>query len=151
MGGAISKNASKEKEPLVIKVESRNNWRDRPGTNRRGKNLLPQEVQAQAAGNNVAVVETETPSMAYGLSLAPAQNEGTGENGSDVTMAETTPISQPESRAPLTQDEIALQALIRESEGGETTRRSDLVIEATRTEGRYDEATRKLWKHRCPE
>lgn len=141
MGGAISKNAPKEKEPLVIKVESRNNWRDRPGTNRRGKNLLPQEVQAQVAGNNVAAVETETPSMAYGLSLAPVQKEGAVESGSDVAMADTAPISKPEARVPLTQDEIALQALIRESEGGETTRRSDLVIESTRTEGRYDEAS----------
>ncbi|PCH02515.1 Pre-mRNA-splicing factor spp2, Aspergillus-type [Penicillium occitanis (nom. inval.)] len=140
MGGAISKNAPKEKEPLVIKVESRNNWRDRPGTNRRGRNLLPQEVQAQAAGN-VAVVETETPSMAYGLSLAPAQKEGAAENGVDVAMADTSPITEPEPRAPLTQDEIALQALIRESEGGEKTRQSDLVIESTRTEGRYDEAS----------
>ncbi|EEA22794.1 G-patch domain protein (Spp2), putative [Talaromyces marneffei ATCC 18224] len=140
MGGAISKNAPKEKEPLVIKVESRNNWRDRPGTNRRSRNLLPQEVQAQAAGN-VAVVETETPSMTYGLSLAPAQNEGADERQSDVAMANTAPISEPEPRAPLTQDEIALQALIRESEGGETTRRSDLVIESTRNQGRYDEAS----------
>lgn len=141
MGGAISKNAPKEKEPLVIKVESRNNWRDRPGTNRRGKNLLPQEVQAQAqTAGNVAAVETETPSMAYGLSLAPAQKDG-AENGSDVAMAYTTPVSEAEPRAPLTQDEIALQALIRESEGGETTRRSDLVIESTRIEGRYDEAS----------
>lgn len=140
MGGAISKTAPKEKEPLVIKVESRNNWRDRPGTNRKGRNLLPQEVQAQAAGN-VAVVETETPSMAYGLSLAPSQNEGAGGNESHITMADTAPLSEPEPRAPLTQDEIALQALIRESEGGETTRRSDLVIESTRMEGRYDEAS----------
>lgn len=139
MGGAISKNAPKEKEPLVIKVESRNNWRDRPGTNRRGRNLLPQEVQVQAAGN-VAAVETETPSIAYGLSLAPTQNVSadgiTRENEPDVAI-----VSEPEPRAPLTQDEIALQALICESEGGEQTRRSDLVIESTRTEGRYDESS----------
>ncbi|EED15264.1 G-patch domain protein (Spp2), putative [Talaromyces stipitatus ATCC 10500] len=142
MGGAISKNTASKKEPLVIKVESKNNWRDRPGTNRRGKNLLPQEVQA---AGNVAVVETETPSMSYGLSLAPAKTATAGnvtdEKEADVPMEDAVPTSENDPRAPLTQDEIALQALIRESEGGDKVRRSDIVIASTTAGSRYDETS----------
>ncbi|OKL63871.1 Pre-mRNA-splicing factor spp2 [Talaromyces atroroseus] len=135
-GGAISKDAvSKDKGPLVIHVESKNNWRDRPGTNRRGKNLLPQEVQA--AGKE-AVVETETPSISYGLSLAPSNDIIQGKEA-DVSMVDA--VSAPQSREPLTQDEIALQALIRESEGGDKERRPDLVIESVNPEARYDETS----------
>ncbi|KAJ5635201.1 uncharacterized protein N7484_008514 [Penicillium longicatenatum] len=128
-GGAITADgeAVKKKGPLVIPVTSKNNWRDRAGVNvKKGKNLLPAEVQAmqeaerngQAPGSNV---ETEGPSMAYGLSFA--QN-------------------------PLTDDEIALQALIRETKG-EPERTSDLVIEASKprdeeeeqAHSRYDETS----------
>jgi G-patch domain len=145
-GGAISKNAvSKEKEPLVIHVTSRNNWRDRPGINRRGggKNLLPHEVQAAAAGRE-AVVETETPSLSYGLSLAPTKDDAAAddvvrEKEADVAMVDAAPAAQ--HRELLTQDEIALQALIRESEGGEKERRSDLVIESVKPGVRYDETS----------
>lgn len=141
--GAISKHATtKDKEPLVIKVDSRNNWRDRAGINRRGKNLLPAEVQA---AGKVSVVETETPNMSYGLSLAPPQitdaDGSAQEKEADVSMADTVPASGSERREPLTQDEIALQALIRETEGGDNARRSDMVIESVQTEGRYDETS----------
>lgn len=138
-GGAIRKHAAaEEKAPLVIKVEGKNNWRDRPGVNRRGKNLLPQEVQAAAAG--AAVVETEGPGLSYGLSLAPSReadtdNDVTGpKEGKDIDMLDQQP-------APLGQDELALQALISESQGNNDRKRSDLVIESSNGPGRYDETS----------
>lgn len=146
-GGAISKHAAAEaKAPLVIKVESKNNWRDRPGVNRRGKNLLPQEVQAAGAGAGAAVVETEGPSISYGLSLAPSQEEvidDIAEEEKDADMPDaaesSTTTQKPE---PLGQDELALQALISESQGNNDRKRSDLVIESSsKGEGRYDETS----------
>lgn len=153
-GGAISKHAAAEKkEPLVIKVESKNNWRDRPGVNRRGRNLLPQEVQAAAAGGaNAAVVETEGPSIEYGLSLAPSREEGAGDNVAgaeegqrDDNMpdaADSSLSQQPQPKQPMGQDDVALQALIRDSQGNNNLTRSDLVIESSsRGEARYDETS----------
>ncbi|EAW10220.1 spliceosome ATPase-activating subunit SPP2 [Aspergillus clavatus NRRL 1] len=142
------------KRELVIPVTSKNNWRDRPGTNTRprGKNLLPKEVQAmqeaekrgQTVGENH---ETDRPNMSYGLSFAkPAAVVEEGKAGEDQTMKDAGPLVPPvtDERKPMTQDEIALQALIRES-NGDTERRSDLVIESapgqagTESGGRYDE------------
>lgn len=140
-GGAISKHAAAEKKaPLVIKVESRNNWRDRPGVNRKGKNLLPQEVQAAGA----AVVETEGPSVAYGLNLAPSREadiDGDAEEGKDADMPDAAESSKAQKPTPLGQDELALQALISESQGNNDRKRSDLVIESSNSQGRYDETS----------
>ncbi|GFG23912.1 pre-mRNA-splicing factor spp2 [Aspergillus udagawae] len=134
--------ADKAKRELVIPVASKNNWRDRVGVSRgpRGKNLLPKEVQAMqeaqrrgetAEGNQ----EADHPSMSYGLSFAkPSQGEET-KPGEDQAMQDAGPLIPPvvDERQPLTQDEIALQALIRESKG-ETEGRTDLVIESTKRE-----------------
>lgn len=145
-----------EEGPLVIPVSSKNNWRDRPGTNvKKGKkNLLPKEVQAmqeaerngQAVGGNV---EVEGPSMAYGLSFA--QKGEVPNGGEDQPMADAKPEPEHESmeeKKPLTDDQVALRALISESKG-DVERRSDLVIEASnrqdeedgRDNGRYDETS----------
>ncbi|PGH32880.1 hypothetical protein GX50_04292 [[Emmonsia] crescens] len=155
-GGAISahRRAEQEKKPLIIKVESKNNWQERPWQRkRRGLNLLPREVRAQreaersaAAGVSAgaAAAEVEGPSMKFGLSLADKSEM------KDVRMVDTgdvegekkeedTQLEVPEN--PVTQDEIALQALLRESkaDGEETTRRSDLVIPGKRKERDEDE------------
>jgi hypothetical protein len=116
----------KEKRELVIPVTSKNNWRDRVGANRgtRGKNLLPKEVQAmqeaerrgETAGGNH---EADRPSMSYGLTFAkPSQDQET-KPGEDQAMKDAGPLIPPivDERKPLTQDDIALQALIRESKG----------------------------------
>ncbi|KAE8148555.1 DExH-box splicing factor binding site-domain-containing protein [Aspergillus avenaceus] len=143
-GTVVSGDKKDEKTELVIPVASNNNWRERPGVNLkpRGKNLLPKEVQAireaekrgEVAGDNV---ETEGPSMSYGLSFAKA-GESVDRAMEDVSGGEGRKV---EERTPLTQDEIAMRALIRESKG-ETEGRSDLVIESTAEEGgRYDETT----------
>ena len=154
-GTAISAEKKEEKKDLVIPVASGNNWRDRPGVNiRRGrKNLLPAEVQAlqraRERGEDVGgQTDTEGPSVKYGLSFA---EPGKGENGEedDEDMKDAGPIIPPvvDEKKPLTQDEVAMRALIRESKG-ETEGRSDLVIPATRPdeeeEGygeRYDETS----------
>ncbi|PYH93744.1 hypothetical protein BO71DRAFT_399466 [Aspergillus ellipticus CBS 707.79] len=159
-GTAISANEANEKPELVIPVSGNNNWRNRPGVNLRkpkGKNLLPKEVQAmqeaqkrgEVPGENV---DTERPSMAFGLTFAQpgAETEAVDKNN-DQAMPDSEPAAAAaaEQRKPLTQDEIALQALIRDSKG-ETEGRTDLVIESVNREkeddgdqpgGRYDEST----------
>ena len=138
-GGAISKHKPEEKAPLVIKVNSKNNWRDR--VTRARKSWLPPEVQAQRAAQEAGTedageVEVEGPSTKYGLSYAQKsgedrKEESTVENGGDADADTTeTPAK------PLTQEEQALQALISESKGeGGTERKSNLVIEGKRTNG----------------
>jgi hypothetical protein len=162
-GGAIRADGGGAKRELVIKVESKNNWRDRPGVNirrPRGRNLLPREVQAQQQaereGRLGGTVETEGPSMEYGLSYAQPQaaaaahgavDEKLEQNG-DVNMVDAHMVTSDECLTkPPTQDEIALQALIRDSKGDAAGRRSDLVIESTANgdrddyEARYDETS----------
>ncbi|KKK20670.1 hypothetical protein ARAM_000325 [Aspergillus rambellii] len=130
---------SSEKKPLTIPVASNNNWRDRPGVRKpKGKNLLPQEVQAlqeaqrkgQVPGNDN--VETTGASMSYGLSFA-RESQGpaaqTGRTDEDERMEDVVVATPLEERKPLTEDEIALRALVRESQG-EVEARSDLVIES---------------------
>lgn len=159
---AEGKEVSKEDERLVIPVTSQNNWRDRPGVNRPSKgkkNLLPKEVQAirEAAekgdpnATGAGAVETEGPSVAYGISYAQpssSSREGDAET-QDKPMVDANEASTggegEGQKAPRTEDEIALQALIRDS-NGETQGRSDLVINSAArdemdddSEMRYDE------------
>ncbi|EEP79931.1 predicted protein [Uncinocarpus reesii 1704] len=66
-GGAISRHArEKEKQPLVIKVDKKNGWRERllSSTRARGRSWLPEEVRAQReaearGGAEDAAVEEE--------------------------------------------------------------------------------------------
>ncbi|CDM27813.1 hypothetical protein DTO013E5_8845 [Penicillium roqueforti] len=125
------------KKPLIIPVTSKNNWRDRAGVNvKKGKkNLLPSEVQAmQEAQKNgqappgVPTVETDTPSVAYGLSYA-QQSADQAVTGAALNEDQAMPDAKPVETKPLTDDQIAMQALIRET-NGEVERRSDLVIES---------------------
>ncbi|KAJ5113329.1 hypothetical protein N7456_001863 [Penicillium angulare] len=150
-GGAITAEgeAVKKAGPLVIPVTSKNNWRDRVGVNtKKGKkNLLPAEIQAMqeaektgkaSAGGNV---ETEGPSVAYGLSFAQAneQKPATADEDHPMTDAKPQAPTSTETSKPLTEDEIALQALIRETTG-DVERRSDLVIEASNARDEEEEA-----------
>ncbi|CAI7635382.1 unnamed protein product [Penicillium palitans] len=128
-------------KPLIIPVTSKNNWRDRAGVNvkKSKKNLLPSEVQAmqEAQKNGQAppgepTVETDTPSMAYGLSFA-QQSAEKADGGAAVDEDQAMPDAKPVETKPLTEDEIAMQALIRETTG-DTERRSDFVIESATKE-----------------
>ncbi|KAL3481660.1 DExH-box splicing factor binding site-domain-containing protein [Aspergillus californicus] len=137
-GKTVSTNGESEKKPLTIPVTSKNKWRDRPGVIRpRGKNLLPKEVQAlqeaqkngRSPGNEV---DTAGPSMSYGLSFA-QQNQApdTAETRTDGDQHMENAAPGIEQQKPLTEDELALRALVRES-NGEVEKRSDLVIESRR-------------------
>ncbi|OGE53778.1 hypothetical protein PENARI_c007G02262 [Penicillium arizonense] len=138
-GGAITVDGQAvhdKNQPLVIPVTSKNNWRDRAGVNvKKGKNLLPREVQAmqeaekngQAPGGD-PTVQTDAPSMAYGLSFA-QQSEAQEDKGA-ANEDRAMPDANPVATKPLTDDEIAMQALIRETKG-DVERRTDLVIEST--------------------
>ncbi|OQE91966.1 hypothetical protein PENNAL_c0008G08877 [Penicillium nalgiovense] len=128
-------------KPLIIPVTSKNNWRDRAGVNvkKSKKNLLPAEVQAmqEAQKNGQAhpgepTVETDTPSMAYGLSFA-QQSAEKGDSAAAVVEDQAMPDAKPVETKPLTDDQIAMQALIRETKG-DVERRSDLVIESATKE-----------------
>lgn len=154
-GGQITadgKAVSDANQPLVIPVTSKNNWRDRPGTNVRKskKNLLPREVQAmqEAQKNGQApaggAVETEGPSMAYGLSFAQKPSEQDEEIPTvkeDQPMHHVQPIST-EDQKPLTEDQLAMQALLKETTG-EVERRTDLVIESSK----HDEDEEPFRRH----
>ncbi|KGO76077.1 Pre-mRNA-splicing factor spp2, Aspergillus-type [Penicillium italicum] len=125
-------------KPLIIPVTSKNNWRDRAGV-KKSKNLLPSEVQAmqEAQKNGQAppgepTVETDTPSMAYGLSFAQQSTEKV-DSGAAVDQDQAMPDVKPVETKPLTDDEIAMQALIWETTG-DNERRSDLVIESATKE-----------------
>ena len=107
--------------------------------------------RARERGEDVdGQTDTEGPSVKYGLSFAEPGKAENGEEGDDKEMKDAGPIVPPivDERKPLTQDEIAMQALIKESKG-ETEGRSDLVIPATKLDeeeeegygGRYDETS----------
>ncbi|KAJ5485050.1 Pre-mRNA-splicing factor spp2 [Penicillium diatomitis] len=146
---------SDSNQPLVIPVTSKNNWRDRPGTNVRKskKNLLPPEVQAlqEAQKNGQAqaegAVEVEGPSMAYGLSFAQTMSKEEGKHiANGVESKSEVQVASTEKSKPMTDDQLALQALLRETTG-EVERRTDLVIESSKlqedetTEPHHDEAS----------
>ncbi|EKV19765.1 Pre-mRNA-splicing factor spp2 [Penicillium digitatum] len=141
-GGAITADGqavADANKPLIIPVTSQNNWRDRPGMKKSKKNLLPSEVQAmqEAQKNGQAppgepTVETDTPSMAYGLSFA-RQSAEMADGGAAVDQDQAMPDAKPVETKPLTDDEIAMQALIRETTG-DVERRSDLIIESATKE-----------------
>ncbi|KAF3481649.1 pre-mRNA-splicing factor spp2 [Arthroderma uncinatum] len=148
-GGAIitNKRVKTEKQPLIIKVETRNKWRDKlqAQTQTARRSLLPAEVQAQrqreANGTTDSTTEVEAPEVKFGLSYAepssdvvtgpaPQGHSGNGENG-EHTVEQVSTTAEGSEVKPLSQDEVALQALIRESKGEQAeSKRSDLVITA---------------------
>ena len=124
--GVILSQPVKEREELVIKNAGNGDWRRRG----RRKNLLPADVQRQREaetnrGGDVAmVVEKDEVSQASGLQFAESaskKQEDGGQNGVRVdTEASTTePVGEQ------TEDEVALQALLRDGTGES---RSNAVI-----------------------
>ena len=115
VGGAIGLNpAKKEKAPLVIKAQNNRDWRQE-SRRKRGKNLLPAEVQAAAKGHVPSaedVVNGDLP--AFGLTFVKKEEE----NG-DVEMVDTendktmTVLPQAETKVK-TEDEEAVEALMGE-------------------------------------
>jgi len=119
-GGAIGSSAIQTKAPLVIQVEKNRDWREE-SRRKRGKNILPAEVQAQKDGvvNGVSTHERDEVSKTSGLQFA-QRDEGGDVPMSNAQKAEPTP-QEPTNGAP-TVDEEALQALL----GGE--KKSTLVL-----------------------
>ncbi|KAK2820063.1 hypothetical protein FQN49_007758 [Arthroderma sp. PD_2] len=161
-GGAIitNKRVKTEKQPMIIKIERRNQWRDKlqAQTQSARRSLLPAEVQAQrqreANGATDSTKEVDAPEVKFGLSYAEPSNDAVAEsapegdsrsngNGDHAVTQIPTAVEESEVK-PLSQDEVALQALIRESKGEQAeSKRSDLVITArpkdTNASSAYDE------------
>ncbi|KAL9584551.1 MAG: hypothetical protein Q9212_002042 [Teloschistes hypoglaucus] len=132
-GGAISVNgAETANEPLVIQGLKNRNWREESRWKRRGKNLLPAEVQAArqqqqngkaSNGQTSGDLERNEVSTAAGLAIAIKDEDG------DTSMAEELGPAQVNGATPQkekTVDEKALEALM-----GDGTRKCTLVIPAT--------------------
>ncbi|KAL8730419.1 MAG: hypothetical protein Q9166_004057 [cf. Caloplaca sp. 2 TL-2023] len=131
-GGAISANGvGKVNEPLVIEGLKNRDWREET-RRKRGKNLLPAEVQAQRAGklahvNGQADVERDEVGKASGLSFVQK-----GDNG-DVEMKDSSTDEQVENVMPKTVEEQAMEALM-----GAQTRKSMLVVPAVKADEEED-------------
>lgn len=134
-GGAVflgESEAPKGKAPLVIQGTKNRDWRAE-SQRRRGKNLLPAEVQAAKADRNgpsnaaEAHVERSEVSKASGLSFVTKQTNG------DVFMPDAQPSSKAIEEAPVspqTADEEALASLL-----GNGKKESTLIIPATEQNG----------------
>ncbi|KZZ97023.1 pre-mRNA-splicing factor spp2 [Ascosphaera apis ARSEF 7405] len=128
-GSAIPVHKREAKKPLVIQVSNKNNWRDRV-RGRKG-NAPTQQAERPKPEENT---ETEMPDAQYGLVFADSSKN----ERDDAPKAEDTEtIALPEVKeaedTSLTQDEAALQALIRESKD-DGTRRSNMVISVSASE-----------------
>ncbi|KAI4279593.1 MAG: hypothetical protein LQ337_000178 [Flavoplaca oasis] len=129
-GGAIPLNGNeKAKEPLVIQPLQNRNWREE-SRRKRGKNLLPAEIQAQrsAQANGVhssgGEVERDEVGKVSGLSFVHREDDG------GVVMQEEIGENQAQDQAkPKTADEEAMEALL----GGQTSK-STLIVPAVATD-----------------
>ncbi|KAL8701288.1 MAG: hypothetical protein Q9201_004988 [Fulgogasparrea decipioides] len=141
-GGAISVddgNEKTKKEPLVIQGLKNRDWREE-SRRKRGKNLLPAEVQAERAGQRNGVHgdvhgDSERDEVRKDGGLQFVGNEKDGEG--DVSMVEelvTAQVDHGRQEKVKTVDEEALEALM-----GDGTRKSTLVVPAIRASEKADE------------
>jgi G-patch domain len=105
--GAVLSRPVQEKAERIIKNTGNGDWR------KRGKNLLPVEVQA-AQNGTVLMVERDEVSKASGLQFAGPNNEN-GEPALPVTLPQSQ--AKEEEAKPLTEDEIAMAALLDDGSG----------------------------------
>ena len=111
--GAILGDRVPEKEQVVIKNAGNSDWRKR---RHGGKNLLPGEVQAQ--NGNIVVVEKDEVGKTSGLQFA-EKDPSTAVVESQPTETPSSNGSKPQEFAKeLSEDDIALQALLQDREGG---------------------------------
>ncbi|KAI4183520.1 MAG: hypothetical protein L6R41_005348 [Letrouitia leprolyta] len=133
-GGAISVNGvDKAKQPLVIQRLENRDWR---GESRRkekkNKNLLPAEIQAQINGisrlgqtNRAGEVERDEVSQRSGLQFISTPLKGEEKDGDgDVGMKMNSDVGEAE-RKPKSADEEALEALL-----GDGSKNSTLIVPA---------------------
>ncbi|KAL8764322.1 MAG: hypothetical protein Q9184_000027 [Pyrenodesmia sp. 2 TL-2023] len=132
-GGAISANGvdqGKVKVPLVIPGLRNRDWREE-SRRKRGKNLLPQEVQAQrrqGQGPSEAITAGDTErdeiSKVSGLQFV-AKGEEEKDADGDVNMNTDESVAAQEVEKPKSADEEALEALM-----GDGTKKATLVVPA---------------------
>jgi hypothetical protein len=105
-GGAVLSKPVAEKEVKVIQNSGNNDWRTRGR-----KNLLPEEVQA-ARNGDVVIVERDEVSTASGLQYsAPKSADAEAQAGEGATALSTGPANE-EPAKQLTEDDIAMAALL---------------------------------------
>ncbi|KAH0543529.1 hypothetical protein FGG08_002197 [Glutinoglossum americanum] len=127
-GGAIGADKVEEdRGPLVIPSQKNRDWREE-SKRKRGKNLLPPEVQQARAGGTVGGIEGDVVNggvQAYGLTFV--ERTMTGKDG-DVKMT-TEPALEAERQVAQsrtkTDDELALEALTSDNRAG---RNSSLTL-----------------------
>jgi hypothetical protein len=122
-GGAISIGGPEQtKAPLVIQGLKNRNWREE-SRRKRGKNLLPAEVQAARSGHDSTssdIVGDDPRPGQFGLSFVKTtvpDNEG------DVTMADSETGTGDATNVPKTVEEEAIEALI-----GNAAKKSTLIL-----------------------
>ncbi|KAL8924642.1 MAG: hypothetical protein Q9208_003957 [Pyrenodesmia sp. 3 TL-2023] len=133
VGGAISANGvdqGKVKEPLVIQGLRNRDWREE-SRRKKGKNLLPQEVQAQLRQGQGPVkaisagdTERDEISKVSGLQFVAKGEDGENADG-DVNMNTEEPVAAQEVEKPKGADEEALDALM-----GGGIKKATLVVPA---------------------
>lgn len=133
-GGAISVDGvEKPKAPLIIVAQKNRDWREE-SRRKRGRNLLPAEVQAaNQDASEKDVVERDVAPRDFGLSFVTAEVR---DKDGDVTMVEaqiTEEVSQQEAERPRTVEDEAIEALM-----GNRNKPSTLVIPAIRADERFD-------------
>ena len=132
-GGAISVNGvEKKKEPLVIRSQKNRDWREE-SFRKKGKNLLPAEVQAAKSGyltRDCGVGTRDEEPQTFGLNFVKPNGKDPETNATlkDAQKAESAPATEPNRVQDA--DQEALEAL---TSGG--TQNSTLIIPATTTNG----------------
>ena len=124
-GGAIGINGLEPKKgPLVIQVQKNRDWREE-SLKKKGKNLLPEEVQ-QAAKEPTQKVATETDEApkTWGLSFAKVQTNGSDDHTITVDTESTTEVIRQPVK-PRTLNDEAIDALL-----GKGTKDSTLILPA---------------------
>ncbi|KAI4201057.1 MAG: hypothetical protein LQ350_003486 [Teloschistes chrysophthalmus] len=139
-GGAISVNGAEiANEPLVIQGLKNRNWREESQRKRRGKNLLPAEVQAARQqqqngkapnGQTSGDLERNEVSTAAGLAFAMKDEDGDTSMAEELRAAQVNGVTLQKEK---TVDEEALEALM-----GDGKRKSTLIIPATKLQATED-------------
>ena len=141
-GGAISiSGAEEKKEPLVIIGQKNRDWREE-SYRKKGKNLLPADVQAGKAAQapqDGVTVERDEVSKEFGLSFV---KRDVKDADGDVAMVESQKVqitSTADTEKPRDADQEALEALTNDGR-----RKSTLVLQASTINGERDVWTERV-------
>ena len=125
-GGAISlEGQTQKKQPLIIQGSKNRDWREE-SRRKRGRNLLPQEVQASQANGPVAEDKKDAVNggpQAFGLNLM-NNDKDDGAMRDGETQGTQSRVEEGEPAKHKNDDELALEALM--SDG--TARKSNMIL-----------------------